>query len=63
MGLYGGFLKVRGTLFGGVPIIRIIVFGGLCWGPLILGTYHLGVLSYRNRDIGRRRASGFRRVW
>ena len=26
----------------GVPIIRIIVFVGLYWGPLILGNYHLG---------------------
>ena len=29
-----GFPKIRGT-FLGVPIIRIVVFGGLCWGPLI----------------------------
>ena len=27
--------------FLGVPIIRTIVFWGLYWGPLILGTYHL----------------------
>ena len=25
-----------------VPIIRIIVFWGLHWGPPILGNYHLG---------------------
>ena len=30
--------KIRGTLLG-VPIIRIIVFWGLYWGPLILGNY------------------------
>ena len=36
-----GFPKIRGT-FLGVPIIRIIVFWGLYWGPLILGNYHLG---------------------
>ena len=26
----------------GVPIIRTIVFEGLCWGPLIFGNYHMG---------------------
>ena len=35
-----GFPKIGGT-FLGVPIIRIIVFWGLYWGPLILGNYHL----------------------
>ena len=25
----------------GVPIIRTIVFGGLYWGPLVLGNYHI----------------------
>ena len=29
--------------FLGVPIIRIIVYWGLYWGPLILGNYHIGV--------------------
>ena len=29
-----------GTLFG-VPITRIIVFGGLYWGPPILGNCHI----------------------
>ena len=29
---YGGFPKL-GLPFGGVPILRIIVVGGLCWGP------------------------------
>ena len=33
-----GFPKIRGT-FLGVPIIRIIVFVGLCWDPLFLGEY------------------------
>ena len=32
--------KIRGT-FLGVPVIRIIVFGDLYWGPLILGNYHI----------------------
>ena len=30
-----GFPKIRGT-FLGVPIIRIIIYWGLFWGPLIL---------------------------
>ena len=29
-----GFPKIRGT-FLGVPILSIIVYGGLYWGPLI----------------------------
>ena len=35
--IFMGFHK--GT-FLGVLTIRIIVFGGLSWGPLILGNYH-----------------------
>ena len=35
-----GFPKIRGTLLG-VPIIRIIVYLGLYWAPLILGNYHV----------------------
>ena len=38
----GGVGKIRGTLLG-VPIIRTIVFGGLYWGPLILGNYQIGL--------------------
>ena len=34
------FPKIRGP-FLGVPIIRIIVFWGLYWGPLILGNYQI----------------------
>ena len=30
--------------FLGVPIIRIIVYGGLCWGPPFLGNYDVGIL-------------------
>ena len=33
-----GFPNIRGTILG-VPIIRTIVFGGLYWGPPILGNY------------------------
>ena len=36
-----GFPKIEGTLLG-VPIIRIIVYWGLYWGPLILRNYHVG---------------------
>ena len=41
-GVYGiwGFPNIRGT-FLAVPIILVIVFGGLYWGPLILGKYHI----------------------
>ena len=56
------FPKIRGT-FLGVPIIRIIIFWGLDWGPPILGNYHLrnsykvhprpfGSLSYSLRQPG-----------
>ena len=34
-----GFPKIMSTILG-VPIISTIVFGGLYWGPLILGNYH-----------------------
>ena len=35
-----GFPKIRGTILG-VRIIRIIIYWGLYWGPLILGNYHI----------------------
>ena len=35
-----GFPKIRGTLLG-VPIIGIIIFGGLYWGSHILGNYQM----------------------
>ena len=34
-----GSPKTRGA-FLGVPIARSIVFGGLYWGPPMLGSYH-----------------------
>ena len=37
-----GFPKIRGT-FLGVPIIRIIVYWGVYWGPPILGNYHIDI--------------------
>ena len=39
---FGGFPKLG--YFFGIPIIRILVFWGLYWGPLILGNYHVHVL-------------------
>ena len=36
---YLGVSQIRGTIFG-VPIVRIILFWGLYWGPPILGNYH-----------------------
>ena len=33
-----GFPKIRAT-FLGVPIIRIIVYWGVKWGPHVLGNY------------------------
>ena len=41
-----GFPKSRGTLWG-VPIIGIIIFVGLYWGPLILRNY------YMNSELGK----------
>ena len=38
-GVIWEFPKTRGTILG-VPIIRIIVFWGLYWGPFILGNCH-----------------------
>ena len=34
IGGYMGFPEIRGTLFG-VPILRVIVFGDIFWGPPI----------------------------
>ena len=39
--LYWCFLQL-GIPFWGVPIIRMIVYWGLYWGPLTLGNYHIG---------------------
>ena len=44
------FLKIRGT-FLEVPIIRIILYWGLNWGPPILVNYHILTLisePYKN---------------
>ena len=37
-----GFPKIMGTIIR-VPIIRIIIFWGLHWGPPILGNYHMKI--------------------
>ena len=47
------FPKIRGTLLQ-VPILRIIVYWGLCWATLILGNYHVSIS--RRIFLGSRRA-------
>ena len=42
VGSIWAFPKIRDTLLGG-PLIRIIVYCGLYWGPPILGNYHMGI--------------------
>ena len=49
--IYGGFLKIRGTILG-VSIIRIVVYWGLYWGPLILGNYHIYRHRYMRIEFG-----------
>ena len=41
--LYGGFPKLGVPLWV-VPIIRIVIFWDLYWGPPILGNYHIGMI-------------------
>ena len=56
--LYMEVSKIRGTILG-VPTIRIIVYWGLYWGPIILGNYHITNVEARvlpvhsnHRDAG-----------
>ena len=35
------FPEIRGTFWGGVPVIRIIVYWAAYWGHPILGNYHV----------------------
>ena len=42
----GNFPKLGGT-FLGVPIFRIIVCWGLCWGPVFLGTTRFSTGCWR----------------
>ena len=44
-----GFPKIRGTILG-IPIIRTVIFGGLYWGSLILGKYHIHSLRPQRRQ-------------
>ena len=53
LGIIGGVPTIRGTILR-VPIVRIILFQGLYWGPLILGNYHLGIIT----PLGPRWANG-----
>ena len=39
-GTYGWFPKIW-VPFAGVPIIRIVLFGGPYWGSLLYGNYHI----------------------
>ena len=48
--LNSGFPKIRGT-FLEVLIIRMIVFWGLFWGPLVLGNYCTSVHGPSNRYL------------
>ena len=41
-----GFPMMRGP-FLGVPMIRIIAFWGLHWGPPIYGRYHVARRGFR----------------
>ena len=45
------FPKIRGTILG-VPILRIIVYWGLYWGPPILGNYHIITYIPLIRHVG-----------
>ena len=58
----GGFPKIGGTFLGspfGVPIVRTIVFWGLCWGLFVLETTIWGIPTFRG---GLLRGWGFFRV-
>ena len=46
-----GFPKIRGTILG-VPLIRTMVFCGLCWGPPILGNYHIELTKTAIKGLG-----------
>ena len=48
----GAFPKLGGTLLG-VPIIRIIKFVGLYWGPPTLGNYMISPNSKRSASMSR----------
>ena len=43
-----GFPRIMGT-FLVVPIIRIMVYWGLYWGPSILGNYHVKTMQALQR--------------
>ena len=47
-----GFPKIRGTILG-VPILRMRVFGGLYWGPPILGNYHVHIRKLSSKQPSR----------
>ena len=53
----GGFLKL-GVPCSGVPLIRIIVYWGLCWGPLTLGNYQVLCLRVQGTEASRKAQCG-----
>ena len=56
-----GFPKI-GVTFLGVPIIRVVVFWGIYWGPLLLGNHHVGIQCILRRfgDFSSVSSLGFR---
>ena len=48
-----GVSQNLGYLFG-VPIMRDITFLGLCWGPPILGNYHIAPNSSPRDEFSRK---------
>ena len=56
-----GFPEIRGTILG-IPIIRIIVYLGLYWGPPILGNYHVMVAEVHTSKNGANVVSAFVKI-
>ena len=56
---YMGSPRIRGTMLG-APILRITVFSGLYWGPVILGNYYMInlITSFKFRNTKPVKASG-----
>ena len=47
-----GFRKIGGCTFLGVPIVRIVVFWALYWGPPIYENYQISSARLRRREYG-----------
>ena len=48
-GVHGGFHKVMGSFL--VPLMRTMVFSGLCWSRRVYGNYHMGIVRHYVGDI------------